>query len=154
VRGGKLQKRRRVYTSTKRVVMKESEKDRLATEVAELRMAFDLALSDKRKYPVQEFKALVETARRYIEMTAADPMIHKSVASAVNGLGGSWKWKGSEFLEISCSRQTGWSASSSLGMIRVSMTTSLPACDLRPSARHGAGISKCFLTTCEGSMSE
>jgi hypothetical protein len=92
VKGGKLQKRRRVYTSTKRIVMKESEKDRLATEVAELRMAFDLALSDKRKYPVREFKALVETACCYIEMTAADPMIHKSVASAVNGL--------REFLEV------------------------------------------------------
>jgi hypothetical protein len=79
--------------------MKESEKDRLATEVAELRMAFDLALSDKRKYPVQEFKALVETARRYIEMTAADPMIHKSVASAVNGL--------REFLEVERKRIPG-----------------------------------------------
>ena len=66
--------------------MKESEKDRLASEVAELRTAFDLALLDKRKYPVQEFKAFVKTARSYIEMTAADPMIHKTVASAVNGL--------------------------------------------------------------------
>jgi len=40
---------RRIYTSTKRVAMKESEKDRLASEVAELRTAFDLALSDKWK---------------------------------------------------------------------------------------------------------
>ena len=92
MRRGNLQKPRRVYTSTKRVAMKESEKDRLASEVAELRTAFDLALSDKRKYPVQEFKAFVKTARRYIEMTAADPMLHKSVASAVNGL--------REFLEV------------------------------------------------------
>ena len=92
MRRGNLQKPRRVYTSTKRVAMKESEKDRLASEVAELRTAFDLALADKRKYPVQEFKAFVKTARRYIEMTAADPMIHKSVASAVNGL--------REFLEV------------------------------------------------------
>jgi hypothetical protein len=28
----------------------------------------------------------VQSARRYIEITAADPMIHKSVARAVNGL--------------------------------------------------------------------
>jgi len=79
--------------------MKESEKDRLASEVAELRTAFDLALSDKRKYPVQEFKAFVKTARRYIEMTAADPMIHKTVASAVNGL--------REFLEVERKRIPG-----------------------------------------------
>ena len=35
---------------------------------------------------MQEFKAFVQSARRYIDMTAADPMIHKSVARAVNGL--------------------------------------------------------------------
>jgi hypothetical protein len=66
--------------------MKESEKDRLASEVAELRTTFDHALSDKRKYPLQEFRAFVKSARRYIQMTAEDDLIHKSVASAVNGL--------------------------------------------------------------------
>ena len=29
--------------------------------------------------------------RRYLEITARDPMIHKSVARAVNGCGSSWK---------------------------------------------------------------
>ena len=66
--------------------MTRLEKDELAKRVADLRLTFDLALSNKRKYPVQEFKAFVQSARRYIDMTAADPMIHKSVARAVNGL--------------------------------------------------------------------
>ena len=37
--------------------MAESEKDRIARQTAELRVAFDMALSNKRKYAVKEFKA-------------------------------------------------------------------------------------------------
>jgi hypothetical protein len=66
--------------------MAQSEKDRVAREVADLRITFDSALSNKRKYPVAEFNAFVQSARRYIKITATDPMIHKSVAQAVNGL--------------------------------------------------------------------
>ena len=53
---------------------------------SERRVTFALALSDKRKYPVQEFRAFVHAARRYIEITGPHPLIHRSVASAVNGL--------------------------------------------------------------------
>jgi len=66
--------------------MAQSEKDRIAREVADLRITFGSALSNKRKYPVAEFNAFVQSARRYIKITATDPMIHKSVAQAVNGL--------------------------------------------------------------------
>ncbi len=45
-----------------------------------------MALSDKRKYPVADFKAFVQSARRYIEITAGDPMIHRSAVQAVVGL--------------------------------------------------------------------
>ena len=62
----------------------KSEKDQLAREVADLRIAFDLALSDKRKYPVAEFNAFLESARRYIKVTAGDSMVHKSVVQAVS----------------------------------------------------------------------
>ena len=58
--------------------MAESEKDRIARQTADLRVSFDMALSDKRKYPVAEFKAFVQSARRYIEVTAGDPMIHRA----------------------------------------------------------------------------
>lgn len=61
-------------------------------QIADLRVTFEMALSNKRKYPVAEFKAFVQSTRRYIEITANDPMIHKSVARAVNGL--------REFLEV------------------------------------------------------
>jgi hypothetical protein len=72
--------------------MAESEKDRIARQTAELRVVFDMALSNKRKYPVKEFKAFVQSARRYIQITAGDPMIDRSVVQAVNGL--------REFLEV------------------------------------------------------
>ena len=69
-----------------KIVMTKSEKDRLAQQVADLRITFDLALSDKRKYPVSEFNAFVAAVRQYIKITAGDPMVHKSVVQAVNGL--------------------------------------------------------------------
>lgn len=76
-----------------------SEKDKLARQVADLRVTFDLALSNKRKYPVQEFKAFVRSARSYIQLTADDLMIHKSVVQAVNGL--------REFLQVERKRIPG-----------------------------------------------
>ena len=79
--------------------MRKSEKDRIARQTADLRVAFDMALSNKRKYPVAEFNAFVQSARRYIEITAGDPMIHKSVVRAVNGL--------REFLELERKRIPG-----------------------------------------------
>ena len=72
--------------------MLESERDRLAKRVEDLRARFDDALSDKRKYPVQEFRTFVQSVGRYIALTASDPLNHKSVARAVHGL--------REFLEV------------------------------------------------------
>jgi hypothetical protein len=79
--------------------MMESEKDRVARQTAELRVTFDMALSNKRKYPVAEFKAFVLSARRYIEITAGDLMIHRSVVQVVNGL--------REFLQVERKRIPG-----------------------------------------------
>jgi hypothetical protein len=66
--------------------MPRSEKDRMAAEVHERRMDFDRALSDKRKYPIVQFRAFWEAGRRYAEMTKGDPMIHRVVVESVNGL--------------------------------------------------------------------
>ena len=43
-------------------------------------------LADKRKYPMQEFNAFWAATKRYAELTTSDPLIHRSVAGAVNGL--------------------------------------------------------------------
>jgi len=43
--------------------MAESEKDRIARRTVDLRVAFDIALSNRRKYPVAEFKARCLTSR-------------------------------------------------------------------------------------------
>jgi hypothetical protein len=85
--------------------MAESEKDRIARQVADLRVAPDLALSDKRKYPVREFDAFLRSARHYIEITAGDSTIHKSVAWAVNGLLEFLQAEKSGFLEMFCLRR-------------------------------------------------
>jgi hypothetical protein len=88
-----------VAPSNGEAMMQDSEKDQAAKEVVDLRCTFDLALADWRKYPVQEFKAFVHRVRRYIEMTERDPMVHKSVARAVNGL--------REFFEVGRKRVPG-----------------------------------------------
>ena len=79
--------------------MANPEKDRAAAEVVERHVDFELALSNKRKYPVQEFRAFVQSARRYIEMTEHDALIHKTIAHAVNGL--------REYLEVERKRVPG-----------------------------------------------
>jgi hypothetical protein len=66
--------------------MPDSEKHRATEGVVERRAAFDVELSHKRKYPVEEFRAFVQAARRYVRMTKNDLLIHKSVIRAVNGL--------------------------------------------------------------------
>ncbi len=66
--------------------MPRSEKDRMAAEVQERRIDFNMALSDKRKYPIAQFKAFWEAGRRYAEMTKRDPMIHRVVVESVHGL--------------------------------------------------------------------
>ncbi len=104
----------------------ESEKDKIARQTADLRVTFDIALSNKRKYPMAEFKAFVQSARRYIEITAGDPMIDRSVVQAVNGLRESCKWNQGEFLERFYLRRTDWSAGSSLATTPASTAMSLP----------------------------
>lgn len=46
-----------------------------------------------------EFKAFVQSAKRYIEITAGDSVVHRSIVQAVNGL-----W---EFLEVERKRIPG-----------------------------------------------
>ena len=38
------------------------------------------------KYPIQQFKAFWAVTKRYAELTRSDPLIHRSVGEAVNGL--------------------------------------------------------------------
>jgi hypothetical protein len=60
----------------------------MASEVEERWIDFQMALSDKRKYPIGQFKVFWEAGRRYTEMTKRDPLIHRAVVKAVNGLTG------------------------------------------------------------------
>ena len=60
--------------------------DRLAEQVQELRISFEMALSNKRKYPRGDFEAYYAAARRYIEALGQDPLIHRNVVNEISGL--------------------------------------------------------------------
>jgi hypothetical protein len=79
--------------------MTSSVKDRLAAQVESHWVDFQSALSDKRKYPVQPFREFLEAARRYAELTKSDPLIHRKVVVAVNGL--------TDFLQVERKRVPG-----------------------------------------------
>jgi hypothetical protein len=67
--------------------MPTSEKDRLAAETMDRWEAFQQSLSsEKRSYPFQQFRGFLSAATRYAELTKSDSLIHKSLATAVNGL--------------------------------------------------------------------
>jgi hypothetical protein len=63
-----------------------SEKDRLAAEVEDRWVDFQMALSDKRRYPLERFRAFWQVGKRYAELTKSDALIHRKVVEAVNGL--------------------------------------------------------------------
>jgi len=50
-----------------------TEKDRLATEVEERWIDFQMARSDKRRYPMERFRGFWHTGKRYSEMGRATP---------------------------------------------------------------------------------
>ena len=71
--------------------MPNSEKDRLAAEVEDRWVDFQEG-SNKRRYPVEQFRAFWEAGKRYAELTRNDLLIHRNVVAAINGL--------REFLEV------------------------------------------------------
>jgi len=67
--------------------MENSQKDRLATAVVDRWCSFQDALAGaKRRYPLQDFLSFADAARRYIEVTRHDPLVHRDVASTISGL--------------------------------------------------------------------
>jgi hypothetical protein len=66
--------------------MANSEKERLAGEVAARWAEFQDGLSNRRRYPVAQFRAFWEAGKRYAELTRNDPLIHRKVVTAINGL--------------------------------------------------------------------
>jgi hypothetical protein len=66
--------------------MHKSEKDQLAEEVMDRWVIFQMALSNKKEYPAGEFTAFATSVREYVRAVGRDPMIHREVAAAINGL--------------------------------------------------------------------
>jgi hypothetical protein len=67
--------------------MLDSEKDRLAAEAMDRWEDFQEGLSsEKRKYPIQQFRAFWSVTKRYAELMKSDALIHRNVVAAVHGL--------------------------------------------------------------------
>jgi hypothetical protein len=67
--------------------MESSEKDLSAAEAMDRWEDFQKNLSsEKRRYPIQQFRTFWSAATRYAELTKTDALIHKTLACAVNGL--------------------------------------------------------------------
>jgi hypothetical protein len=63
------------------------EKELSATEAMDRWDDFEQSLSlEKRRYPIQQFRAFWLAATRYAELTKTDALIHKTLACAINGL--------------------------------------------------------------------
>jgi len=66
--------------------MHKPAKERLAAEAIDRWITFQMALSNKRKYPAAEFTAFATSVRRYVDVIGRDPLIHREIAKEINGL--------------------------------------------------------------------
>jgi len=64
----------------------ESEKGQRAEEVVDRWVSFQTALSDKLEFSTREFTTFATSVREYVRVVGRDPLIHREVASAINGL--------------------------------------------------------------------
>jgi hypothetical protein len=76
--------------------MHNANSDKLAEDVMNAHAEFEMHLHEKGPFPMIYFRAFLEVAVRYIESMKKSPMIHRNVASAINGL--------REILELKSSR--------------------------------------------------
>jgi hypothetical protein len=67
--------------------MLATEKDQFSAQVMEHWAEFQESLSSqKRSYPTRKFEVFWNAAKRYVELTKCEPLIHRAVAEAINGL--------------------------------------------------------------------
>jgi hypothetical protein len=114
--------------------MPNSEKDRLAAEAMGRWEEFQQSLSsEKRWYPIQQFRAFWSAATRYAELTKSDSLIHKSLPPQSTDSSISLARNVSGFQATFFGMLNVWSASFLEDMTRTSSATSLQACDARQS---------------------
>lgn len=63
-----------------------TKKDEAAELVLKRAFDFQMALSNKRKYPVAEFKLFANAVRQYADLIRNDRLIDKKVVHEINGL--------------------------------------------------------------------
>ena len=66
--------------------MNNTDSDKLAEEALNAYVEFETHLYEKCPFPLIYFRSFFEAAVRYIESIKNCPMIHRSVASSINGL--------------------------------------------------------------------
>jgi hypothetical protein len=110
--------------------MTTSEKDLLAAEAMDRWEDFQDSLSsEKRRYPIQQFRAFWLVATRYAESTKSDSLIHKSLAAAVNGLVDFLAAERKRFQATFFEMLSAWSAYFLEDMTRTSWATNRQDCD-------------------------
>src|SRR4029434_4396233 len=63
-----------------------TQKGRIAEQVMERWVSFQVALADQQKYPSAEFTSFALSVRQYVQVMGADPLIHREIVGAINGL--------------------------------------------------------------------
>jgi hypothetical protein len=66
--------------------MHNTDSDKLAGEVMNAYAEFEMHLYEKGPFPMIYYRAFFEVAVRYVESIKNSPMVHRNVASAINGL--------------------------------------------------------------------
>lgn len=79
--------------------MHNTDSDKLAEDVMNAYAEFEMHFHGKGPFPMLYFKAFFEAVVRYTESIKNSPMVHRKVASAVNGL--------REMLELKAAHATG-----------------------------------------------
>lgn len=79
--------------------MDNADSDKLAEEVMDAYAEFNMHLHDKGRFPINHFKTFFHAVVRYSDATKKEKMIHRNVASAINGF--------REMLELKSSRAPG-----------------------------------------------
>lgn len=79
--------------------MHDSDPDKLAENVMDAYVEFELQLYGKGPFPIDHFQTFFELTVRYIESMKNSPVIHRNVANAISGL--------CKILELNSSRAPG-----------------------------------------------
>ena len=103
--------------------MINADKDALAKDVVERWIDFEMALSDKRRYPKLQFEHFLKTAWRYAEQVRHDKLVHEKSFLLLMVWSTSWVANANKFPKMSSMMRIVSKACYSTAMIHISRAT-------------------------------